>query len=124
MTPALLLVVTGGRALEGADALRGWLTRANPAVVAHGDCPTGADRIASEWAEANHVPQLRVAAPWDAVGRSAGPRRNGVLLKCAVIYAEDFGLRMGGLVAPGGKGTADMAARLKSAGIKVWEPKR
>jgi len=41
-----------------------------------GACPTGVDKLAEEWAEAEGIKIKRFPARWDKHGRSAGPRRN------------------------------------------------
>lgn len=78
------VLVTGSRAWTDEAAVRTALTRAwreagQPLVVVHGACPTGADRIASEWAR-EHEPAGIVEEPWPAkwrlYGRRAGPQRN------------------------------------------------
>ncbi len=47
-------------------------------TLVHGDCPTGADRMASDWAvlRDQEVPQEKYPAKWDLYGKSAGPLRN------------------------------------------------
>lgn len=45
-------------------------------VVLHGACPEGADYWADEWCKTHGVQVMRMPAMWNAVKRSAGPRRN------------------------------------------------
>lgn len=45
-------------------------------VVVHGDCPTGADRIAKEFCDEMDIKQDPHPANWNRYGRSAGPLRN------------------------------------------------
>ena len=45
-------------------------------TLIHGDCPTGADRIASLYASSLDLPQIRYPANWSLHGRAAGPLRN------------------------------------------------
>lgn len=49
-------------------------------VVVHGDCPSGADRHAREFCEELNVPEERYPAEWDKYGKSAGYRRNAVMV--------------------------------------------
>lgn len=48
-------------------------------VIVHGDCPSGADRLADEWARANSVEVERHPANWGLHGRKAGMLRNEVM---------------------------------------------
>lgn len=50
-------------------------------VVVHGDCPTGADRMAQDWADLMGVEAERYPANWDKHGRAAGPIRNRRMVK-------------------------------------------
>lgn len=73
----------------------------------------GADRLASEWAEASLVPSDRFEADWEAFGSFAGSMRNKVMLaegKPDVVIAF-----------PGGRGTADMIRKARKAGVEVIE---
>lgn len=73
----------------------------------------GADWQAIEWALRNEVPFLGVPAKWSTQGRSAGPIRNGVMLRRAKPELV--------VTLPGGDGTADMIKQAKAAGIRVVE---
>jgi hypothetical protein len=71
----------------------------------------GADYWAHQWAMARGKPTIRQHADWKQYGRSAGPRRNGVMLK---EHGPEW------LVAfPGGKGTANMISQAQDAGVYV-----
>lgn len=82
---------------------------------------TGADFLAKHWATAYGGPGLEVQeykAEW-GVGRSAGPRRNAIMLKYGkpdlviAFGSEEKGTR--------GKGTADMVKKARAKGVKVEE---
>jgi len=74
---------------------------------------TGADLLAKEWAEGNHVGTLTYKADWLRQGRAAGPIRNAYMLaKSKPDLVVAF---------PGGRGTADMVAKAKAAGVTVME---
>ncbi len=74
---------------------------------------TGADQIAREWCGAREVPYDNFAADWNAYGKAAGPMRNQRML--------DQGRPDLVLAFPGGRGTADMMRRAKTAGVRVVE---
>lgn len=74
---------------------------------------TGVDRFARMWAEGQGIPVRSFYAEWERYGKAAGPRRNAAMI------------RWGGpdlvIAFPGGKGTANMAAQARAAGIEVIE---
>lgn len=86
--------------------------------VIHGDCRTGADRFADEWAKERGVDVQRYQADWIRLGRAAGPVRNQVM--------RDEAKADGVVAFPGGRGTADMCRRavdpVYGAPLKVWHP--
>lgn len=91
--------------------------RENPIrILIHGDCPVGgADSLADSWAETNYVNCLKVPAkpnknPWPG----AGPIRNKEML----CFKPDLVVAF-----PGGRGTANMVALAREAGINVLEIK-
>lgn len=85
----------------------------DPILVVHGGAP-GADEFADEWAKLRSMPVWVFPAKWEEFGRSAGPIRNGQMLKRSDPDA---------IVAfPGGTGTQDMIDRAKHSGVPVWEP--
>lgn len=71
----------------------------------------GADAMAREWCEAYHIPYMNYPADWEKHGRAAGPIRNQRML--------DEGRPDLVLAFPGGRGTADMMTRARSAGVEV-----
>lgn len=107
----------GGRAYADAERMRQVLDEIHEATpisqIIHG-AARGADTIAHRWAQQ----QPRVAvwpfpADWAANGKAAGPMRNARMLaegKPELVLAF-----------PGGKGTEDMVARARGAGIEVRE---
>lgn len=76
---------------------------------------TGADRFAGMWARANRVVNWEFKADWSK-GKRAGPERNQQML--------DDGKPDAVVAFPGGRGTADMIERARSAGLPVWRIKR
>ncbi len=94
------VIVTGSRAWADEAAVRSALTAAwrragQPLVVVHGACPTGADRIASDWArehETAGITEERHPADWGRLGRSAGPIRNALMARAGADQALAFPL--------------------------------
>lgn len=134
------LLVTGSRDWTDEDLIRHqltrvWLTVEGPFVVVHGNCPTGADWLASNWvanmleAEMGDVREEAHPAqghptedfgPWPA----AGPRRNAHMVRLGADVALAF---IGPCTSPrcrrpdphpshGASGCADLA---EQAGIPV-----
>lgn len=79
-----------------------------------GDCPTGADHFAKEWADNRRVHYLEFKADWDAFGKGAGPLRNQLMVDQKPDLAFAF-TKMGS----GNKGTLDTVRRCNIAGIPV-----
>lgn len=71
----------------------------------------GADRLAREWAIANGIPYVTEEANWARDGAAAGPMRNAAMLR---KHSPE-----GAVAFPGGRGTADMAAKCEAAGVKL-----
>jgi hypothetical protein len=81
-------------------------------VVIEGDAP-GPDRIAGYWARKKRIDNLKFPADWETYGKAAGPVRNKKML--------DEGKPDLVVAFPGGRGTADMVQRARSAGVEVIE---
>ena len=81
-------------------------------TICVGDCPTGADRIAFDWAVTNEVPVQRFVAHWLELGRAAGPDRNQRMVDSGADLCLAFPL-------DGSKGTQDCMRRARDAGIPV-----
>lgn len=84
--------------------------------------PIGADQIAVHWCRIRRVPCAVVEAYWKAWGndrgeidKTAGPKRNSAMLLLNPTLVIAF---------PGGRGTADMVAKARRAGVEVMEVKR
>ena len=83
-------------------------------VVIEGEAP-GADTHARHAAEQLGIPVLHFPADWDRHGRAAGPLRNQQMLdegKPDLVLAFTDGLNTS-------RGTADMVARARRAGVPV-----
>ncbi len=73
----------------------------------------GADSFATDWAMVNWVSSTEFPADWEQHGKAAGAIRNRQMLeegKPDLVVAF-----------PGGKGTANMIAQAKAAGVAVLE---
>ena len=90
------------------DEYGNWL----PAVtIITGECPTGVDQAAIDWAVVNWTGYKGFPADWKTHGKAAGPIRNKQMLdegKPDVVVAF-----------PGGKGTANMVKLAREAGVPV-----
>lgn len=111
-----LLLACGGRDYQDRNAVYNALNKIHakhPNITILTGAATGADWIAQDWALAHERPFIGVPAEWATYGKSAGPRRNTMLLH----YLPN------GVVAfPGGDGTADMCRQAEAAGLSVWYP--
>jgi len=105
------LLVCGSRRWADIDAIFSAMDEAKPACVIHGGAP-GADRIAGEWAKARGVPCEVFPADW-AIGAAAGPIRNTRMLKEG---RPDLVLAF---ALPKSRGTADLVAKARRAGVQV-----
>lgn len=85
-----------------------------PLVVIEGGAP-GADTCAWNWAMERGYEVIHCPAEWDRYGKSAGPRRNQVMLdKCpdlVVAFHADL---------EHSRGTGDMVRRALRAGVEVF----
>lgn len=83
------VLVTGSRQWTDyatiGEALRDQYIKYGPFVIVHGACPEGVDAIASEWAKwakfvnSGCIEEHHPAA-WKVDGRSAGPKRNQMMV--------------------------------------------
>lgn len=109
------LLVTGGRDFLRdevvAAALSAFHAVSPITVLGHGDCPTGADRLAAQWASLIGVPQLPYPADWALYGGMAGRVRNARMLR---EFRPDVVMKF-----PGGSGTRHMALIAREAGVPV-----
>ena len=110
------LLVCGGRDFEDQARLNRVLAelhlRHNITCIIHGGA-RGADMLAGTWAICSHIQYEVYHADWKRYGRAAGHMRNTEML---VRGRPDAVLAF-----PGGRGTANMVAQAKRAGIRVWK---
>lgn len=109
------ILVCGGRDYDNAEAVYAILDRlyqwAGYQVVIIQGGARGADALGRQWAERNGLEFVEFKADWAKHGRSAGPIRNRQMLQEG---HPDLVVAF-----PGGKGTLDMVAAAKAAGVKV-----
>lgn len=118
-----IVLITGSRFWRNQDAIMSKLmieiALANQhnetLLILHGDCESGADRLAETICETHGIHSARVKARWTKFGKGAGPVRNDVMvqLKPDKVLAFHADLSKS-------KGTKDCVERAKAAGI-VYE---
>lgn len=110
----MIALVCGGRGYAG--PLEQYLDELHAVfsftMVIHG-AARGADLRAGNWAAGVGLHSAAVPALWGQNGKSAGPKRNAVML----LLKPDLCIAF-----PGGTGTTDMIARCKRAGVPVYQP--
>ena len=110
------VLVCGGRDYSDRRSLYETLDTmhfANPIkqIIAGG--ANGADMLAADWAQMRGVGLHTFRAEWETHGKKAGPLRNQKML--------DEGKPELVVAFPGGRGTADMVRRARTAGVRLLE---
>lgn len=115
------LLVCGGRNYSDKvhlfSVMDSWMTqcllRVDPIeIIITGGAP-GADALACFWAQERRVAHDEYRADWERYGKSAGPVRNAQML----LYGKPSAV----IAFPGGRGTADMCAKARAAGVPVYQ---
>ncbi|MEM1372475.1 MAG: DUF2493 domain-containing protein [Pseudomonadota bacterium] len=104
------VLACGGRDYTDTATVYRTLRELRATVVIHG-AARGADSFASRWAEQNGIEQESYPANWQRDGKAAGHIRNAEMLakgKPDIVVAFS-----------GGRGTADMVAKARKAGVQV-----
>lgn len=113
----LRVLVCGGRDLRDAKGMWHHLDRLHAdrgvAVLIHGGA-VGADSLAGRWAAERGIDLTVFPANWQRHGTAAGPIRNARMLAEGKPDAV--------IAFPGGRGTANMIAQARKAGVPVWQP--
>lgn len=106
-------IIAGSRRLCSAGLVAEAVRRSGfvPSVVLCG-CAPGLDQAGRAWAESRGIPVEFFPARWTEFGRSAGPRRNRLMVEEAdALVAVWDGLSFG---------TADCIAAARRAGLRVF----
>lgn len=108
------VIVCGGR--DYADAARvhevlDGLVHHLPITEVIQGAARGADALAKAWAVSRGIPCVSVPAQWRKFGKQAGALRNTRMLK---EYGAEAVIAF-----PGGRGTYNMVAQARAAGVRV-----
>lgn len=108
------VLVCGGRDFNHYETVRrildALLTNNPIRLIVHGGC-SGADTLASRWAQERGISQAVEKPDWKGNGRAAGPMRNQIMVE---KYSPTLVVAF-----PGGRGTADMLKRARKANVVV-----
>jgi hypothetical protein len=104
----------GGRDFTGGDLVSKAFDRFSVSLAINGGA-RGADTLAANEAYRRGIQVATYSANWRAHGKAAGHIRNANMLR--------FGMPDVVVAFPGGKGTADMCAKAKAAGVVVMRPR-
>lgn len=113
------VLVCGGRDYDNQGRLFDYLDRLDDELPRPGitglisGCAPGADTLALQWSVKWDLPVRMYPAKWKEHGSAAGPIRNQQML--------DEGKPDLVVAFPGGRGTADMVRRARSANVPVRE---
>ena len=115
-------MVTGGRDFEDLDLARaalGQVASVGSILIAGG--ARGADEAARRiWHYEFQLPYVVHPAPWERVGKGAGYRRNGAMVRGTSLSPWYLGLKPTVVVAfPGGRGTAHAVETARKNNIWV-----
>lgn len=119
------LIVSGGRNWNRPKILHAALRHLGPAKIIHGDCPTGTDHHADQWARWNHVERDPLPAEWSDMTPPCRVKygRHGPYNALAGFKRNSQLLTRGGsalLATEGGPGTMDMLDKAWKAGLPIW----
>lgn len=112
----MTVLVCGSRDYANREAIRRELSQLPTGTrLVHGACPTGADAIADSVARELGLAPVLYPADWDQHGRSAGPRRNSLMLELerpelVLAFTENL---------EASRGTRDMVTKSRRAGVEV-----
>lgn len=110
-------VITGSRNWNRSELIWGDLVIFNPQLILVGDCPTGADKFALEWASNGRCPILVFNADWKTDGKKAGPLRNSRLVNCAKSLPDHCIVKYFAYPVGDSPGTRDCIRKLQKADI-------
>lgn len=115
-----VVCITGSRRWTDRAAIERVLAGAELLIV--GDCPTGADRIATDIAREWDIIAAVYKADWETLGKYAGPNRNeAVAARAALERAYHMDVSAHAFLMADSKGTVDCLNRLRVHGFNVEE---
>ena len=111
------VLVCGGRDFSDRELLDATLDRVltkfgDDLVIVHGNCETGADQMAEQWAKDRRVEYMGFPARWERLGKPAGFERNKRMRDKAKPDAA--------IAFPGRTGTQMMCDLMLEIGIEPW----
>lgn len=104
------VLVCGGRDYDHFNVVNATLSDLHVDELCTGGA-SGADSYAQTWAHLHQIDYRVYPARWSKDGKAAGPIRNARMLHA---FQPDLVVAF-----PGGRGTADMVARARQAGVEV-----
>jgi hypothetical protein len=116
MSSSKLAIVCGGRDFDDFDRVEKAILEYHPTFLIEGKAE-GADYQAGLVCQKHGISYMEVPPLWDAYGKSAGYRRNALMLKLMQKLAG--GNQMAVIAMPGGRGTAMMVDLAEKAGVQV-----
>ena len=120
----VVLIVTGGRNFSDRVLVNLALDSAREPVALFHGAASGADTLASEWAQSAGVPEQPfpvTKVDWNTIGRRAGPKRNAKMLDAAFQLAVRMRADPVLVTFYGGRGTADCTRQARERGILVLD---
>ena len=121
MSAPFIAIATGGRDFVSSRARQREIQdQLIGAVAMFQGGANGFDKVAEHVALGSvRVPVYSVPALWEHQGKKAGPARNARMLPMALDLGRELDLPVRLLVGPGGRGTADMVAKARRAGLDI-----
>ena len=117
------IIVTGGRDFKNRHLVERLLTALSPEILVVGDCPTGADFLAREWAtkrrlnRTDYVDLVVYDADWDTAERAGNRNAAGPIRNAKMVKAHPDAMFL--LAFPGGRGTRDCIKKAHAGGLPV-----
>ena len=116
----MIVIVTGSRYHKDRAKVYARLDQLPPGVLIRvGDCPSGVDKFVDQWMDTRPPGTVILEqhkADWNKYGPSAGPRRNGEMVRAGADLCIAFPT---GTKRDESKGTWDCVDQARRAGIPV-----
>ncbi len=124
LEPQHAVVITGSRDLQRWEPVYALLNQwPQRTLIIHGACPTGADHYAAAYAAERFMPAVAMPAQWGRDGnRSAGPKRNGAMVRLAMALRDcGWVVECHGFPVGKSRGTRGCMGAFEAQGFKVVE---